>query len=148
VIIVNYANPDMVGHTGDLQAGIKAMKVLDEQLGRIFDFVQSGRASMILTADHGNIEVVGELVDEPGRVDTEHNPNPVPLVLLSSHQVEQEAFGEVQEVLGLDSVVSSHSLSLVDAKKVSDSDLKTLTRVPLYMVGKMFLKLIGCVSSE
>jgi 2,3-bisphosphoglycerate-independent phosphoglycerate mutase len=83
-IVVNYANPDMVGHTGDIEAATRSMNKLDEQLGRLLQVVEAGKADMVLTADHGNIEAVGSIVENNTiRTDTEHNANPVPCVLIS-----------------------------------------------------------------
>jgi 2,3-bisphosphoglycerate-independent phosphoglycerate mutase len=84
-IIVNYANPDMVGHTGDIPASIISMEFLDNQLGRLFSSCQEQGHKMLITADHGNIELVGEY-EINGKVltDTEHNPNPVPCLIIDS----------------------------------------------------------------
>jgi len=83
-IIVNYANPDMVGHTGDIEAGIKSMECLDRQLGRLLEKVEQEGHEIIITADHGNIEFVGSY-QKDGRelTDTEHNPNSVPFIFVS-----------------------------------------------------------------
>jgi 2,3-bisphosphoglycerate-independent phosphoglycerate mutase len=84
-IIVNYANPDMVGHTGDINAGIRSMEFLDEQFGRLLCEVEQGGHSLILIADHGNMEFVGEF-QKSGKnlTDTEHNPNAVPCVIVDN----------------------------------------------------------------
>ncbi|MGL4758038.1 MAG: alkaline phosphatase family protein [Patescibacteria group bacterium] len=85
-IIVNFANPDMVGHCGDIQAGIKSMEFLDFQLGRILKALKLGNHNMILTSDHGNMEFVGPY-KENGKdlTDTEHNPSPVPLIIVENN---------------------------------------------------------------
>lgn len=83
-IIVNYANPDMVGHTGDIEAGIISMEFLDQQLGRLIEKVELEGHEMIITADHGNIEFVGAFENHGKKLtDTEHNPNRVPLIFVS-----------------------------------------------------------------
>jgi|GEM_PF-92409 len=83
-IIVNYANPDMVGHTGDIKAGIKSMEFLDVQLGRLLELIEKDGHELILIADHGNIEVVGEHEEHSRNlIDTEHNPSPVPCIIVS-----------------------------------------------------------------
>lgn len=83
-IVVNYANPDMVGHCGDVDAGIKSMEFLDKQLGRLLKEVDKGNHKMIITADHGNIEFVGPYSkDGKALTDTEHNPSPVPLIIVA-----------------------------------------------------------------
>jgi 2,3-bisphosphoglycerate-independent phosphoglycerate mutase len=83
-IVVNYANADMVGHTGNLDAAIRSMEVLDYNLGRLVDKIEQGGHKMIITADHGNVESVGEYINSGGQkgIDTEHNANPVPLILV------------------------------------------------------------------
>jgi 2,3-bisphosphoglycerate-independent phosphoglycerate mutase len=79
-IAVNYANADMVAHTGDYNATIKAMEVLDENLGRIKEAVFKAGGSLLITADHGNAE---ELLDlRTGEVDTKHSVNPVPFMII------------------------------------------------------------------
>jgi 2,3-bisphosphoglycerate-independent phosphoglycerate mutase len=82
-IIVNYANPDMVGHCGDIEAGIKSMELLDIQLGKLLNIIEKGNHNLVLTADHGNMEFVGAYTDN-GKLltDTEHNPSPVPLIIV------------------------------------------------------------------
>ena len=84
-IIVNYANPDMVGHTGDIGAGIQSMEFLDQQIGRLAKEVELGGHSMVIIADHGNIEFVGGF-EKNGKslTDTEHNPNSVPCIIVDS----------------------------------------------------------------
>lgn len=84
-IIVNYANPDMVGHTGNIQASIQAMEFLDLQLGRLLEVVEKEKHSMVLIADHGNIEFVGPYQAQGQELtDTEHNPSPVPCIIVDS----------------------------------------------------------------
>lgn len=80
-ILVNFANPDMVGHTGDMNASIEAIKVVDECLNIIAQACLEEDAALIITADHGNIE---ELVDiKSGTIDKEHSTNPVPFILVA-----------------------------------------------------------------
>jgi len=81
-VIINFANPDMVGHTGVLQAGIKACEVVDECLGKIVEVVNNLGGTTIISADHGNVE---EMIDPmTGGVDTEHSSNPVPFIVVGS----------------------------------------------------------------
>lgn len=80
-ILVNFANADMVGHTGNLQAAIKACEILDECLGEVYKVVDAKNGIMIVTADHGNVEEM--INNESGEVDTEHSTYPVPFLLLS-----------------------------------------------------------------
>ncbi|MHC1697353.1 MAG: 2,3-bisphosphoglycerate-independent phosphoglycerate mutase [Geobacteraceae bacterium] len=78
-IVLNFANPDMVGHTGFLEAVEKAIIAVDECVGIVVDKVLSLGGSLLITADHGNAE---SMVDENGNPHTAHTCNPVPLVLV------------------------------------------------------------------
>ncbi|HYQ80669.1 MAG TPA: alkaline phosphatase family protein, partial [Anaeromyxobacteraceae bacterium] len=78
-ILVNYANPDMVGHTGILDAAVKAVKVVDECIGRLWAAARKAGVAMVVTADHGNCEM---MVDpETGQPHTAHTLGPVPFIL-------------------------------------------------------------------
>ncbi len=81
VIIMNYANADMVGHTGDLKAAVKAIEVVDDCLGRLVEKVVSRGGTVLITADHGNAE---KMVDECGSCHTAHTINPCPFILCSN----------------------------------------------------------------
>ncbi len=78
-IVLNFANPDMVGHTGVLTAAVKAIAAVDECVGKVVDKVLSLGGSLLITADHGNAE---SMVDENGNPHTAHTCNRVPLVLV------------------------------------------------------------------
>jgi 2,3-bisphosphoglycerate-independent phosphoglycerate mutase len=81
-ILVNFANPDMVGHTGVIDAATKACKVVDECVGEIADKCKQYGITMLLTADHGNAET---MVDEStGKPQTAHTTNEVPFVVINS----------------------------------------------------------------
>ncbi len=80
LIVVNYANPDMVGHTGDLQAAIQACEAVDAGLGRVVSALKDAGGAMIVTADHGNCEMMRD--PETGGPHTAHTLNPVPVVLV------------------------------------------------------------------
>lgn len=81
VIVLNYANTDMVAHTGNLQASILAMEATDACLQRLEDAVVAADGVLAVTGDHGNIEELKNL--STGEVDTEHSTNPVPLFIVS-----------------------------------------------------------------
>ncbi|SHL41106.1 phosphoglycerate mutase [Roseovarius litoreus] len=84
LIVVNYANPDMVGHTGDLAAAMAACEAVDRGLGRVLEALETHGGAMIVTADHGNCEV---MVDpESGGPHTAHTLNPVPVILVGGPQ--------------------------------------------------------------
>jgi 2,3-bisphosphoglycerate-independent phosphoglycerate mutase len=78
-ILVNFANPDMLGHTGILPAAITAVDVIDECLGRIVDAAAAHDTAVLVTADHGNCE---QMVDDSGHPHTQHTLNPVPLLVV------------------------------------------------------------------
>ena len=77
-IVVNFANPDMVGHTGNLEAAITAVQVVDQGIGRIADAVRAKGGALFITADHGNCELMKD--PKTGQPHTAHTLNPVPLV--------------------------------------------------------------------
>lgn len=79
-IVLNFANPDMVGHTGNYAATVKANEVIDGCLGQITDAALAVGGAVVITADHGNAEEVTNLVT--GVMDKEHSNNPVPLVIV------------------------------------------------------------------
>jgi 2,3-bisphosphoglycerate-independent phosphoglycerate mutase len=79
--VANFANADMVGHTGSLKAGIKAVEALDRQIKKIMDSCLEAGACLIITADHGNIEQM--LNSKTGEIDKDHTTNPVPLLAVA-----------------------------------------------------------------
>ena len=116
-IVVNFANPDMVGHTGNLAAGIKACQVVDFCLGKIYTAIKKRKGVMIVTADHGNIE---EMINEKtGEVDTQHSNFPVPLVLIDWRpEVREKPFKLSQDYkLRKDGVLGSVAPTILDLMK-------------------------------
>lgn len=90
-ILINFANPDMVGHTGFIPAAVKACEVIDECLGKIAFQILQKRGALIISADHGNAE---EMINQKtGGVDTEHSTSLVPLIIVS-----QEFEGKPKEL--------------------------------------------------
>ncbi len=82
VVVLNFANADMVGHTGNIKACIKALEVIDSSLSQIARAIHTRQGALLITADHGNVE---ELVNhETGEIDSEHSKNPVPCWLYAS----------------------------------------------------------------
>jgi len=79
-IVVNYANPDMVGHTGVWDAAVSAAETIDDCLGRVTEAALRADATLLITADHGNIE---EMRDADGAPQTKHTSSPVPFVLVA-----------------------------------------------------------------
>jgi 2,3-bisphosphoglycerate-independent phosphoglycerate mutase len=85
-IICNYANGDMVGHTGDFDASVKAVEAVDQCLGRIVEAIENNDGELLITADHGNVE---QMVDpESGQPLTSHTNGPVPLVYVGNSGLE------------------------------------------------------------
>jgi 2,3-bisphosphoglycerate-independent phosphoglycerate mutase len=85
LIVLNYANPDMVGHTGKLEAAIKAVETVDAGMGRIVDAIRKAGGALLVTADHGNCELMRD--PETGGPHTAHTTNPVPVVLVGGDDV-------------------------------------------------------------
>ena len=81
--VLNLAAPDMIGHTGNLAAGIKCCHEVDEYLGKIVKAYLSFNGTVLITADHGNIEEMINL--KTGEIDTEHSVNPVPFILVNKN---------------------------------------------------------------
>jgi len=79
LLVCNYANPDMVGHTGDYDAAITAVEAVDEQLGRLVEAIQDAGGHAVITADHGNADDMGT-ADDPH---TAHTFNPAPVIYLT-----------------------------------------------------------------
>jgi 2,3-bisphosphoglycerate-independent phosphoglycerate mutase len=80
--VLNFANPDMVGHTGSIEATVRAVETVDACLGRVVAAVEGRGGIALVTADHGNAET---MLDERGRPHTAHTTNPVPLVLTDTN---------------------------------------------------------------
>lgn len=86
-IAVNFANADMVGHTGNLPATVKACEAVDQCVGHVVDHVLAKNGAVVITADHGNAEEVVNL--QTGEIDKEHSTNAVPLLILSNDLIGQ-----------------------------------------------------------
>jgi 2,3-bisphosphoglycerate-independent phosphoglycerate mutase len=82
-VLLNYANPDMVGHTGILEAARKAIETVDECMGKVYEAVSRAGGTLIVTSDHGNAEM---MVDGEGRIHTAHTTNRVPLIIVSERK--------------------------------------------------------------
>jgi 2,3-bisphosphoglycerate-independent phosphoglycerate mutase len=82
LIILNFANPDMVGHTGSLDAAIKAVETVDTGLGKIHEAITNQNGTLLITADHGNCELMRD--PETGGPHTAHTLNPVPVLLANA----------------------------------------------------------------
>lgn len=99
VVILNFANPDMIGHTGVMEAAVKAMETVDECVGRIVAKILELDGSVCITADHGNLE---KMTDEvTGQPHTAHTTNPVPFILVSNkkHQLHSGILADIAPTL-------------------------------------------------
>ncbi len=96
LIVLNYANPDMVGHTGNLAAAIKAVETVDACLGRLVEAIQKADGALLVTADHGNCEMMRD--PETGGPHTAHTTNPVPVVLLGARNRALVAEGRLADI--------------------------------------------------
>ncbi len=90
LIVINYANPDMVGHTGQIDATIKALETVDRCLGRLLESITKAGGTAIITADHGNAE---HMLDDAGNPWTAHTTNPVPLIVVEGEGVKIPGHG-------------------------------------------------------
>jgi 2,3-bisphosphoglycerate-independent phosphoglycerate mutase len=96
LIILNYANPDMVGHTGSLPAAIQAVETVDAGLGRLVEAIQKAGGALMVTADHGNCEMMRDPVT--GGPHTAHTTNPVPIVLFGARNRALLAEGRLADI--------------------------------------------------
>lgn len=116
VIVCNYANGDMVGHTGIIPAAIKAVEAIDASLQQVVDALKSAGGKMLVTADHGNIE---QMVDDDGQIQTAHSTNPVPLIYvggegkLSSGGSLKDLAPTILSILGVDQPSEMTGRSLI-----------------------------------
>ena len=116
-IILNYANPDMVGHTGNLEAAIKAIETIDTCVKRVVDAVEAQDGVVIITADHGNAE---QMIDyKTGEPHTAHTTNLVPLILVGMKDVKlkegklADLAPTMLEIMGLDKPAEMTGESLI-----------------------------------
>ena len=130
VIIANFANADMVGHSGNFQAAIKAVEVLDESLGQIMNSVLAQDATLLITADHGNIELKRNAIT--GEKRTEHSINPVPFYVVGkgfkrkNARKENEIEKQKKEVEGILTDVAPTILELLGIEQPEEMSGKSL----------------------
>jgi len=120
-ITTNFANADMVGHTGNLAAGIKACEVVDKNIGKLLEKIKKQKGVLILTSDHGNIE---EMIDEQtGEVDTQHSNYLVPFIVVDFRDNKKNYKLKEKGVLGN---VAPTILDLMNRKKPKEMTEKSL----------------------
>ena len=114
--IINFANPDMVGHTGVITAAVEAVQTVDSCLGEVIEAVQSGGGVAIITADHGNCDA---MLEPDGSPNTAHSLNPVPLIItreglrLREHGILADVAPTVLALLGIDQPRAMSARSLI-----------------------------------
>ncbi|NLY72630.1 MAG: 2,3-bisphosphoglycerate-independent phosphoglycerate mutase [Tissierellia bacterium] len=94
--LVNFANPDMVGHTGSFEAAKKAVEAVDQCLGRIIPLLEEKKIAFIITADHGNAEEM--ILPSSGEASTQHSLNPVPLIIGGLGDIEIREGGRLSDL--------------------------------------------------
>ncbi|MCX9011646.1 MAG: 2,3-bisphosphoglycerate-independent phosphoglycerate mutase [Candidatus Methanoperedens sp.] len=114
-IILNYANLDMVGHTGVFEAAVKAVEAVDQCTGRVYKAIETAGGLLIITADHGNAE---KMIDETGGIHTAHTSNPVPFLICEKgirlrDGILADIAPTLLEILGLDKPAEMSGRSLI-----------------------------------
>ena len=124
-VLVNYANPDMVGHTGVLEAGIKAVEVVDECAKVLIDTIVSLGGIVCVTADHGNCEI---MIDEAtGQQHTAHTTQPVSFFVLGNDKYWLQPRGKLADV-------APTILDLLNIKKPDEMTGNSLIMAPTYEI--------------
>ncbi len=127
LVVINYANPDMVGHTGQIPATIQAVETVDRCLGRLLESISQVGGTAIITADHGNAEYMR---DEQGNPWTAHTTNPVPLILFE---------GEKAKILGHGTEVALRTDGCLADLAPTIMEILQLPQ-PIEMTGQSLLK--------
>ncbi|BDV03109.1 2,3-bisphosphoglycerate-independent phosphoglycerate mutase [Candidatus Hepatoplasma crinochetorum] len=126
VFIINYAQPDMVGHTGSIPAAIKACEVADQMLGRLYDkIVNKMGGVMIITADHGNSDV---MLTKEGKPMTAHSLNPVLTIITDQNLIFKDKFTNPKDIKSKLADLAPTILHLLDIK------------IPKEMTGEVLIK--------
>lgn len=138
VIIANFANADMVGHTGNFEASVRAIETLDESLGQIMNSVLALEGVMVVTADHGNIELKRDVLS--GEKRTEHSTNPVPFYLVGNQfrkkkpSSEEEILKAKRESGGIITDVAPTIISILGLEKPEEMTGASLLSILLRQV--------------
>src|SRR5690606_27718318 len=96
MIICNYPNGDMVGHTGVYDAAVKACEAIDESIGRVVEAIKEAGGQLLITADHGNAEMM--VNPETGGIHTAHTNLPVPLIYVGDKQISLKDGGKLSDL--------------------------------------------------
>ncbi len=127
LVVINYANPDMVGHTGQIEATITALQTVDRCLGRLLASITKVGGTTIITADHGNAE---HMLDDAGNPWTAHTTNPVPLILVEGERVKIPGHG-TNVILRSDGRLADIAPTILDILQLPQ---------PVEMTGRSLLK--------
>ncbi len=119
-IVVNFANPDMVGHTGNLAATIQALELVDEAIGQIVDAMLNINGEMIITSDHGNCELMFDI--QINQVHTQHTHNLVPFLYIGRNAIITETKAALQDI-------APSILYLLNLEQPSDMTGKNIIRI-------------------
>jgi 2,3-bisphosphoglycerate-independent phosphoglycerate mutase len=132
VIVMNYANPDMVAHTGKFKPTIQAVEVVDEQLGRVVEAALAKGGGVLITCDHGNAEsCINQITHE---VSTDHNNNPVPVIYVGpgNKQEQPKDEGTLKQILstpiGFLADVAPTTLEILGIKKPKEMTAQSLLK--------------------
>ena len=123
-ILVNYANADMIGHTGNYKAALKAVEFLDECIGILYKTATENNTSLLITADHGNAE---EMINpRTGEKITEHSLNPVPFIVVDQRFVRERELKVDKEIGGMLSDIAPTVLELLEINQPKEMTGKSL----------------------
>ena len=133
VMIANYANADMVGHSGNFPAVVQAVEILDEQIGNLMNAVFNNQGLMLITGDHGGVETKRNTIS--GEKRTEHSINPVPLYIvgnnwrLSKSRTPAQIIAARKEISGMLTDIAPTILELLEIKKPHEMTGTSLVEV-------------------
>ncbi len=120
VIILNFANCDMVGHTGVFEAAVKAVEAVDRSVGRIVEVLEKNNYNYLITADHGNAE---KMLDEDGNIFTAHTTNDVPIIFFCKNKTDINLRDD-----GKLADIASTILDIINIKKPEEMTGKSLIK--------------------
>ena len=130
-ILINYANPDIIAHTGNYEACLQVVKMIDEQIGKIVKATIEHNAILIITSDHGNIEKLFDPLT--GLPETQHDPNPVPIYLVAKEfqrpRTESEIIQAEKNNVGILADVAPTILELMGVPKPEEMTGQSLLRL-------------------